>query len=83
MDNLCVCDFFGMTIGLKYVGSKVVCVKLGGGECTFNKWFSQIIYISMNDPEELLQLQMLKGGGSILSVIKMLRPGQKVLHLSF
>lgn len=35
----------------------------------------------MNDPKQLLQLQILKGGGSILSVIKMLRPGQKMLHV--
>lgn len=37
----------------------------------------------MNDPKELLQLHILKGGGSILLVIKMLRPGQKMLHLPF
>lgn len=71
--------FFGTSVGLKYVGSKVVCVKLGGEKCTFNNSFSQII-LSMNDPKQLLQLQILKGGGSILSVIKMC-PGQKMLHV--
>lgn len=32
---------------------------------------------SVNDPEQLLQLQILKGGGSIPSVIKMLLLAQK------
>lgn len=38
-----------------------------------NSKFLQIIF-AMNNPKQLLQLQVLKGGGSIPSVIKMLLP---------